>query len=87
MRYGWLVSPQTVMRETAHLVPIFAHEMQKLAPIAWPVNPPQPFPALVHLNISGAIDCTSHYRMNSKYASELFYRGDKKGCFITAEGV
>jgi hypothetical protein len=82
----WNVSASTVLRETRFLIPILAFYMKKIAPIEWPdPNAQDNVPGLEHFKLSGAIDCTTHYRVTDAYVPQLFYRGDHHASSLTAE--
>lgn len=75
--YG--VSPAYLSREFKHTVPIFASNCTFISStLEWPRE--HPFERVV-----GAIDCTSHYRVRVHPHQIDFYRGDKKGFFLSAQ--
>lgn len=83
---AWEVSASTVSREINFMVPLLAFYMQKIAPIQWPGgNDVEVVPGLEHHGVSGAIDCTTHYRVTDSYVPHLFFRGDHHACSLTAE--
>lgn len=86
LQTAWEVSASTVSREINFMVPILAFYMQKIAPIQWPGgNDVEVVPGLEHRGVSGAIDCTTHYRVTDSYVPHLFFRGDHHACSLTAE--
>jgi hypothetical protein len=83
---AWEVSSSTVSREINFMVPLLSFYMQKIAPIEWPgENNVEVVPGLEHHGVSGAIDCTTHYRVTDSYVPHLFFRGDHHACSLTAE--
>lgn len=77
--YG--VSGSYLSREFKHGVPILASNCTFISPtIEWPKE--HQFERVV-----GAIDCTSHYRVRVHPHQIDFYRGDKKGFFLSAQVV
>jgi len=73
--YG--VSDSFISRTIHHVMPILAAAMQF---ISWPKQ----FVPLWN-GISGAIDCTSHFRWRVHPRQADWYRGDKHGFFINAQ--
>jgi hypothetical protein len=85
-RATWSVSASTVCREVNFMVPILAFYLQKISPIEWPgKDNVEIVPGLEHRGVSGAIDCTTHYRVTDTYVPHLFYRGDHRACSLTTE--
>lgn len=77
--YG--VSPAYLTREFRHSIPILASRCTFIPPtIDWPKE--HPFERVV-----GAVDCTSHYRVRVHPHQIDYYRGDKKGFFLSAQVV
>lgn len=78
LNYG--VNRPYISREVRHVAPILASRCMFIrSPVSWT---PHQF-----VNAVGAIDCTSHYRCRTHPNQHLFYRGDKRAHFITAQVV
>src|SRR5690606_15383357 len=75
----YVVSPSYVTREFSHAIPILAAKCMFIKPkVEWPKR-------CAFENVCGAIDCTSHYRTRVHPHQIDYYRGDKKGFFLSAQ--
>jgi hypothetical protein len=74
------ISKPTASRIIHNLLPLLA---SKASDIIWPNSPN------IHSfeGVSGAIDCTSHFRNRIHPGSTLLYRSDKRGHFLTCQAV
>ena len=82
MRYlAWTIGMDhsSLSRLLRWALPVVLPRLNYIVP---PLNPPLDFCATV-----GSIDCSSHFRQRVHPGSCLFYRGDKRGFFLTAELV
>lgn len=76
----WGVSSSYVSREVTHLIPIFASRCTFITlPKIWDEHP--------LARVVGAIDCTPHFRCRVHPYHHNYYRGDKKGFFLSAQLV
>jgi len=76
----WGVSRSYVTREVRFIIPILAARVSFMSiPKEWPLYPFE--------KVVGAIDCSSHFRTRVHPHNHDYYRGDKKGHFLSAQVV
>jgi hypothetical protein len=76
----WGISQSYLTREVRFLVPILAYRLSFITiPKEWPIY--------TFEKVIGAIDCSPHFRNRVHPHNHDYYRGDKKGHFLSAQLV
>jgi hypothetical protein len=76
----WGISQSYLSREVRFLAPILAYRLSF-------IQLPKEWPIYTFEKVVGAIDCTPHFRNRVHPHNHDYYRGDKKGHFLSAQLV